>query len=114
MWPRAEVQPVWSAAVDVWQYLTMFPDALRTARLILRPIDRTDAASIFDTYAQDPDVTRFASARVMEKVGMTREGLLRCWTMHPNVSGQPRDCFSFAKVRRDRTQTRLRSVSLNP
>ena len=176
----------------------MFPDAFHTARVILRPIGQDDAVSIFDTYAQDPDVTRFlswrphrslaetetyiarclavpsnlsrtyalvgrqdetvrgafdlrnagpyrlgygyvlarrwwahglmtetlaevvrwalsrddiwrigdvcdvenhASARVMEKVGMTREGLLRRWTLHPNVSDQPRDCFSFAKVR---------------
>jgi len=25
--------------------------------------------------------------------------LLRRGTMHPNVSDEPRDCFSFAKVR---------------
>ncbi|MSP87582.1 MAG: N-acetyltransferase [Alphaproteobacteria bacterium] len=176
----------------------MFPDAFQTARLILRPIRPSDAAPIFDTYAQDPDVTRYltwrahqtladteayvsrcltapshlfrtyalvgrqddevlgafgirqpeayrlgyayvlarkwwgqglmtealtevaswalnrgdiwrigdfcdvdnlASARVMEKAGMTREGLLRRWSMHQNVSDEPRDCFSFAKIR---------------
>jgi ribosomal-protein-alanine N-acetyltransferase len=45
------------------------------------------------------DVENRASARVMEKAGMTREGLLRRWIMHPNVSIEPRDCLSFAKVR---------------
>jgi [ribosomal protein S5]-alanine N-acetyltransferase len=187
-----------SVAADLWQYPTMFPDAFHTARLILRPISPADAAPIFDTYAQDPDVTHFltwrphrtlaeteayvarclaapahlsrtyalvgrqdeevrgafdlrqpgpcrlgygfvlarpwwgqglmtealteiarwalnrddiwriggvcdvenlASARVMEKVGMTRDGLLRRWIMHPNVSDEPPDCFSFAKIR---------------
>jgi RimJ/RimL family protein N-acetyltransferase len=176
----------------------MFPNAFATTRLILRPISPADAAPIFDTYAQDPEVTRYmtwrphrslaeteayvarclaapshlsrtyvlvgrrdegirgafalrqpgsyrlgygyvlarqwwghglmtealvgvahwalnrddiwrigdvcdvenrASARVMEKAGMTREGLLQRWIIHPNVSAEPRDCFSFAKVR---------------
>jgi [ribosomal protein S5]-alanine N-acetyltransferase len=45
------------------------------------------------------DVENLASARVMEKVGMMRDGLLRRWIMHPNVSDEPRDCFSFAKIR---------------
>jgi hypothetical protein len=30
---------------------------------------------------------------------MVREGLLRRWMMHPNVSDEPRDCFSYAIVR---------------
>jgi [ribosomal protein S5]-alanine N-acetyltransferase len=189
---------VCSVAADLWQYLTMLPDQFQTARLILRQIRPADAAAIFDTYAQDPDVTRFLtwrphrtlaeteayvarclatpshlsrtyvlvgrqdktirgafdlrqpepyrlgygyvlarpwwcqglmtealaevtrwaldrediwrigavcdvenleSARVMEKVGMTRDGLLRRWIMLPNISDEPRDCFSFAKVR---------------
>jgi len=37
-----------------------------------------------------------ASARVMEKAGLEREGILRRWLVHPNVSGEPRDCFSYA------------------
>jgi len=40
-----------------------------------------------------------ASARVMEKVGLEREGLLRRWIMHPNVSSEPRDCFAYARSR---------------
>ncbi len=45
------------------------------------------------------DVDNVASARVLEKVGMTREGLLRRWIMHPNVSSEPRDCWCYARVR---------------
>jgi RimJ/RimL family protein N-acetyltransferase len=45
------------------------------------------------------DVDNRASARVMEKAGMTREGVLRCWSIHPNVSDEPRDsyCYSITK-----------------
>jgi RimJ/RimL family protein N-acetyltransferase len=45
------------------------------------------------------DVDNIASARVMEKAGMVREGLLRRHGMHPNVSDEPRDSFLYAKVR---------------
>jgi hypothetical protein len=45
------------------------------------------------------DVDNVASARVMEKSGLVREGLLRRWLMHPNISDEPRDCFSYARVR---------------
>jgi [ribosomal protein S5]-alanine N-acetyltransferase len=174
----------------------MFPVALRTARLILRPIVLSDAAPIFDTYAQDPEVTRFltwrphtaivqteayiarvlaardtrtyalterdggkllgafdirqsgpgrlgygyvlarfawghglmtealaavadwalmqpdiwrigdvcdvenrASARVMEKAGLSFEGIARRWIIHPNISNEPRDCRVYARVK---------------
>ena len=42
------------------------------------------------------DVDNQASARVMEKAGMRREGILRRWMMHPNIGPEPRDCFSYA------------------
>ena len=45
------------------------------------------------------DTGNAASARVMEKAGMTREGILRRWLVHPNISDQPRDCFVYSKVR---------------
>lgn len=45
------------------------------------------------------DVDNLASARVMEKAGLVREGVLRRWIVHPNVSHEPRDCFSYARVR---------------
>jgi RimJ/RimL family protein N-acetyltransferase len=45
------------------------------------------------------DIENHASARVMAKAGLTCEGILRRWTMHPNISDEPRDCLSYAKVR---------------
>jgi [ribosomal protein S5]-alanine N-acetyltransferase len=45
------------------------------------------------------DTENLASARVMEKSGMIREGVLRRWMLHPNVSPEPRDCFSHALTR---------------
>ncbi len=45
------------------------------------------------------DVENVASARVMEKAGMQREGTLRRFSLHPNVSDIPRDCHVYALVR---------------
>ncbi len=45
------------------------------------------------------DVENVASARVMEKVGMQREGVLRRYVLHPNVSNEPRDCYVYAIVK---------------
>jgi len=35
----------------------------------------------------------------MEEAGLEREGILRRWIIHPNSSSEPRDWFSYAKVR---------------
>jgi [ribosomal protein S5]-alanine N-acetyltransferase len=45
------------------------------------------------------DVENRASARVLEKAGLQREGVLRRWMPHPNASDDPRDCFCFSRVR---------------
>ena len=45
------------------------------------------------------DVDNPASARVMEKAGMTFEGILRRYSIHPNVSDEPRDCRVYVKAR---------------
>jgi RimJ/RimL family protein N-acetyltransferase len=45
------------------------------------------------------DVDNLASARVLERVGMRREGILRRWLLHPNISDQPRDCFCYSIVK---------------
>lgn len=42
------------------------------------------------------DAENYASARVLEKVGMSFEGVLRRWIMHPNLSAEPRDCRCYA------------------
>jgi len=45
------------------------------------------------------DLENRASARVMEKVGMEREGILRRWIIHPNQSDEPRDCYCYSIVK---------------
>jgi ribosomal-protein-alanine N-acetyltransferase len=40
-----------------------------------------------------------ASARVMEKAGMSKEGLLKRWSVHPNISDEPRDCYIYSKTK---------------
>ena len=45
------------------------------------------------------DIENQASARVLEKVGMQREGVLRRRSILPNVSDVPRDCWCYAKVK---------------
>jgi RimJ/RimL family protein N-acetyltransferase/8-oxo-dGTP pyrophosphatase MutT (NUDIX family) len=47
------------------------------------------------------DVDNAASARVLEKIGMMREGTLRHFVVHPNISSEPRDVFVYAVLRRD-------------
>ena len=44
------------------------------------------------------DLENKASARVLEKVGMQREGILRRYIVHPNVSAEPRDCSVYSKI----------------
>lgn len=45
------------------------------------------------------DVDNPGSARVMEKIGMEREGRLRAWSLHVNVSDTPRDCWCYARIK---------------
>lgn len=45
------------------------------------------------------DLENPASARVMEKAGMQREGVLRRWFAAPAMGPEPRDCIVCAKVR---------------
>jgi RimJ/RimL family protein N-acetyltransferase len=44
-------------------------------------------------------VDNVASARLLESVGMQREGILRRWIFHPNISDSPRDCLCYAVVK---------------
>jgi len=45
------------------------------------------------------DVDNVASARVLERIGMEREGILRRWLVHPNVAETPRDCLCYSIVK---------------
>ena len=45
------------------------------------------------------DVENPNSARVMEKAGMTREGILRRWHVCPTIGPEPRDCIICARTK---------------
>ena len=45
------------------------------------------------------DVDNIASARVFEKLDFQKEGILRRWLAHTNISNEPRDCFCYSKVK---------------
>ncbi len=45
------------------------------------------------------DVDNIRSVRVLEKLGLEREGTLRRWLVHPNISAEPRDALCFGRVK---------------
>jgi ribosomal-protein-alanine N-acetyltransferase len=45
------------------------------------------------------DVENAASAQLLERNGFREEGVLRRWSLHPNVSNVPRDCYCYARTR---------------
>lgn len=66
------------------------------------------ASALVDQALAQPDIFRVdavcdvdnpASARVLEKIGMQREGRLGRYIVHPNVSPEPRDVWLYARVR---------------
>jgi len=66
----------------------------------LRPVVQWALAqpSVYRVWATC-DIDNLASARVLERVGMTREGVLRRWLVHPNLSDAPRDCLCYSIVK---------------
>ena len=54
--------------------------------------------SIYRVYATT-DLENSASRRVLEKVGMQCEGVLRKYILHPNISDIPRDSYMYAITR---------------
>jgi ribosomal-protein-alanine N-acetyltransferase len=123
----ARCESGWKAESDLTWALT-FPDADRLIGMIgLRPrghmadigyvlarpywghgLMPEAGRAILDVALGDPavhrvwavcDVENRASARVMEKIGMTHEGMLRRWIVHPNISTLPRDVHCYARIR---------------
>jgi RimJ/RimL family protein N-acetyltransferase len=45
------------------------------------------------------DVDNPASGKVMQKLGLIFEGVLRRFTIHPNVSAEPRDVRLYSLVK---------------
>ena len=46
------------------------------------------------------DIENHASARTLEKAGFIRERILHQFSVHPNISSAPRDCFEYSITRR--------------
>ena len=44
------------------------------------------------------DLENEASARLLERNGFHQEGVLRKWSLHPNISDIPRDCYCYART----------------
>jgi RimJ/RimL family protein N-acetyltransferase len=51
------------------------------------------------------DVDNAASSRVLEKAGFRLERRAPAYLVHPNISGEPRDCFVYAIYRERRGHT---------
>lgn len=51
--------------------------------------------SVFRVWAY-VDTRNVASQRVLDRVGMIREGILHRWVVHPNLSNEPSDVFMYA------------------
>jgi [ribosomal protein S5]-alanine N-acetyltransferase len=95
--------------------IAMHPDGLKVAigYVLARPYwskgYTTEAAlAVTNWLLKQPDIYRVfatcdvenpASARVMEKVGMQCEGILRRYIVHPNISDEPRDSYMYAIVK---------------
>jgi RimJ/RimL family protein N-acetyltransferase len=45
------------------------------------------------------DAENRASQRVLEKAGLTCEGVLRRWGFHPGAGDMPRDVLSYSRIR---------------
>ncbi|WP_026397723.1 GNAT family N-acetyltransferase [Acetobacter nitrogenifigens] len=76
-----------------WWGRGVMTDVLKTAVTLM--LSQTDCFRVSGIC----DVANVGSARVMEKAGLTREGVLRRYIVHPNVSSSPRDCFIYAAVK---------------
>ena len=64
--------------------------------------------ALIDWTDNEPEIARVwavcavqneASARVLEKAGMIREGILHRWMVFPNLGGKPLDCYCYARVK---------------
>jgi [ribosomal protein S5]-alanine N-acetyltransferase len=123
----AKTQVAWDAGSDLAWALTLRGDDRLIGMIGLRARDfkhdigyvlarrywgrglMSEAArTIVDLALSDPlchrvwavcDADNRASARVMEKAGMSFEGVLRRWIVHPNISSDPRDVLCYARVR---------------
>jgi RimJ/RimL family protein N-acetyltransferase len=88
---RHRMQFGYCLARDAWGkgYATEAAGAFVAAALQLPAIKRVQAFC---------DVENCASAQVLEKIGLEREGSLRRYLVFPNLGSEPRDVYLYAKV----------------
>lgn len=87
---RAELGYVLARVAWGHGYMTELVQTLTQLALHELPVRRVAAVC---------DVDNIASARVLEKSGLVREGRLRRYAVHPNVSDEPRDVYLYARTR---------------
>src|SRR4029077_3851095 len=69
-------------------YMTEAANAVVEWAINLSSVYRVWAVCDCENKADAPDIIGALSARVLEKVGMQREGILRRYIVHPNVSAE--------------------------
>jgi RimJ/RimL family protein N-acetyltransferase len=62
-------------------------------------VDWTLAQPQFHRIGAVCDVENDASARLLERIPMIKEGILRRWLVHPAFGDVPRDCFVFSRLK---------------
>lgn len=87
---RAELGYVLARSVWGQGYMTEAVQTIVHVALDELPLSRVAAVC---------DVENAASARVLDKAGLRREGVLRRYILHPNISDEPRDVYLFARTR---------------
>jgi RimJ/RimL family protein N-acetyltransferase len=87
---RAELGYVLCRAAWGQGYMTEAVQTLTQMALHEIPLARVSAVC---------DVDNVASARVLEKSGLRREGRLARYILHPNLSDEPRDVYLYARTR---------------
>lgn len=87
---KAEVGYVLARA---WWGRGIMPEALRP--IVEWALARPDIYRVWAVC----DVENRGSARVLEKAGMSLEGILRRYVLHPNVGDEPRDSRCYALVK---------------
>jgi len=87
--PKAEIGYVLSKAYWNQGLMTEIVNQLSNQLLALKDIYRVGATC---------HVENAASARVLEKCGFTKEGVLRYWAVFPNISREPQNCYVYSKI----------------
>ena len=84
------------------------PNKFETARLVLRSPVLEDAGAIFETYARDPEVTRYLTWRPHQNVERTQEFLRRCCGLRAR-----REAFPWAVLQKGETRL-IGMIDLRP